>query len=778
MRGRVIVAVVLIMALTGAVFFLRFMPSRTGQQPQNTVAIATVQSAPVVTPLPSPVTSATATALAATSATAAATLVDTNLLTLMNGAIVRRWTVVPSAAGEALVLGNPYLVTASYAQPVVLLYQLPSAEQIDKFGAVVDSAASATVAIAAGNDPRSLSDVGTIRITPTSPPSEQTLNVTSITRYVRFMVTRPAGAQMVVERLAAYGTAGTPRAEPLAGNWLTSDSVDGLGGALFGSVKGSIPGRLPADAHGIARQTLVQGGALVAYYCDYASSLPLWRGTVANGIATGANGDRLQVAGDGELLVGKLDGVKTILMRSPATPPSCRDVSMGRGAAVLVLTRFGGRTLPEIDPAAFPGYLFHRILAPKLSPSSLRGVKFAMLDGECTATQDFSPQQQRLLLDWVAAGNKLVIRDADMCKSSDYSFLPYPLTTSATGALGAPGKVLTIADPSELGTGTQGSPHYLDTRAYLSAVQEIGDSDIMKTEDSHWCGHMMAVNAKGVYGWVHAYARYGQGLIIYNGFDHDDDMSRIPAALAISRFEYQLPVHTQLPCNARVASKLVLYPGFSRRLPAGVPQVVRAPLTMVYSGGTAANVVLHVGGDARYTATVEPANVNAPADKSIPLTASISLPKGWSGLHAFTVYADGGEGARAQSTIMIDGSVPLAQAFARQRRVRVYGIHFDVDSAAIRPESEATIAQIAQVLRANPTWRLRVEGYTDGDGGAAYNQRLSERRAQSVVSDLARRYRVERSRLVPAGYGLTHPVASNDTEGGKALNRRVELVRI
>jgi outer membrane protein OmpA-like peptidoglycan-associated protein len=114
----------------------------------------------------------------------------------------------------------------------------------------------------------------------------------------------------------------------------------------------------------------------------------------------------------------------------------------------------------------------------------------------------------------------------------------------------------------------------------------------------------------------------------------------------------------------------------------------------------------------------------------------------------------------------------------QQRRVRVYGIHFDVDSAHIQPQSEATIAQIAQVLRANPRWRLRVEGYTDSDGGAAYNQGLSDRRAHAVVNDLVSRYGIARARLTAAGYGLTHPVASNDTEAGKALNRRVELVRL
>ncbi|MGB8150025.1 MAG: OmpA family protein, partial [Candidatus Cybelea sp.] len=69
-------------------------------------------------------------------------------------------------------------------------------------------------------------------------------------------------------------------------------------------------------------------------------------------------------------------------------------------------------------------------------------------------------------------------------------------------------------------------------------------------------------------------------------------------------------------------------------------------------------------------------------------------------------------------------------------------------------------------------------GHTDSDGGAAYNLALSQRRAQAVVDDLTKRYGIARSRMIAKGYGLTKPIASNATDGGKALNRRVELVRL
>jgi OmpA-OmpF porin, OOP family len=101
-----------------------------------------------------------------------------------------------------------------------------------------------------------------------------------------------------------------------------------------------------------------------------------------------------------------------------------------------------------------------------------------------------------------------------------------------------------------------------------------------------------------------------------------------------------------------------------------------------------------------------------------------------------------------------------------------------VASDRIQPQSETTIREIANVLRLHHPWRMRVEGYTDSDGGAAYNIGLSDRRASAVVKDLVTHYGIARGRLRAAGFGPTRPVASNTTDAGKALNRRVELVRL
>ena len=102
-------------------------------------------------------------------------------------------------------------------------------------------------------------------------------------------------------------------------------------------------------------------------------------------------------------------------------------------------------------------------------------------------------------------------------------------------------------------------------------------------------------------------------------------------------------------------------------------------------------------------------------------------------------------------------------------------ITFDVDSAVVHPEYVDEIAFIARSLRDNPSSTVQVIGHTDNTGSTAHNQTLSERRATSVVAILTGNG-VEAWRVRAAGLGYSHPIASNDTPGGRAQNRRVEIV--
>ena len=102
------------------------------------------------------------------------------------------------------------------------------------------------------------------------------------------------------------------------------------------------------------------------------------------------------------------------------------------------------------------------------------------------------------------------------------------------------------------------------------------------------------------------------------------------------------------------------------------------------------------------------------------------------------------------------------------------GITFPVDRFDIQPQFQSTLNQVAQTLASYDQTNIDVMGHTDSTGSDAYNQALSERRAQAV-SDYLSTHRVARARMGIRGYGESQPIASNDTEEGKAQNRRVEI---
>ncbi|MEO8194773.1 MAG: OmpA family protein [Gemmatimonadales bacterium] len=104
-------------------------------------------------------------------------------------------------------------------------------------------------------------------------------------------------------------------------------------------------------------------------------------------------------------------------------------------------------------------------------------------------------------------------------------------------------------------------------------------------------------------------------------------------------------------------------------------------------------------------------------------------------------------------------------------------INFDFDKADIKPESQPIIGQIVKLLKNNPSLYLAVEGHTDDAGRPAYNRRLSNDRAKSVVAALTAQG-IEAGRVAAFGYGPDRPIADNGTDEGRARNRRVELVKV
>jgi OmpA-OmpF porin, OOP family len=128
-----------------------------------------------------------------------------------------------------------------------------------------------------------------------------------------------------------------------------------------------------------------------------------------------------------------------------------------------------------------------------------------------------------------------------------------------------------------------------------------------------------------------------------------------------------------------------------------------------------------------------------------------------------------------QSLGFLDASA-MKQAIDTDGRVALY-INFDVDKASLRADAQPVVAEIQKLLDADPALKLSIEGHTDNTGTAAHNQELSTARARSVLGALVG-LGVDPERLKSKGFGQDAPLADNTSEGGRAKNRRVELVKL
>lgn len=132
-------------------------------------------------------------------------------------------------------------------------------------------------------------------------------------------------------------------------------------------------------------------------------------------------------------------------------------------------------------------------------------------------------------------------------------------------------------------------------------------------------------------------------------------------------------------------------------------------------------------------------------------------------------------GALQQNMVTVNAS-DMSKAIATTGRVALYGILFDTAKADIKPESKPALDEIAKLLKAEATLKLRVVGHTDNQGSLDSNIALSKRRAEAVNAALTSQYGIPAARLSAFGVADLAPVASNGDEGGRAKNRRVELV--
>jgi outer membrane protein OmpA-like peptidoglycan-associated protein len=113
----------------------------------------------------------------------------------------------------------------------------------------------------------------------------------------------------------------------------------------------------------------------------------------------------------------------------------------------------------------------------------------------------------------------------------------------------------------------------------------------------------------------------------------------------------------------------------------------------------------------------------------------------------------------------------------RTGHVSIYGIYFDTGKSEVKPESEGAITEIAKLLKNSTNLKIYIVGHTDNVGSFDSNMKLSKDRAEAVVKVLTGKHGIAASRIKSYGVSSLAPVASNDTEEGKAKNRRVDLVK-
>ncbi len=131
------------------------------------------------------------------------------------------------------------------------------------------------------------------------------------------------------------------------------------------------------------------------------------------------------------------------------------------------------------------------------------------------------------------------------------------------------------------------------------------------------------------------------------------------------------------------------------------------------------------------------------------------------------------------AAVVLEEDKPTLRDFELVKKgmtITLRGVYFDFNKATIKPESHPALADAAKILTDNPSISVEIQGHTDAIGSDEYNQKLSERRAQAVVAYLVQNLGIDVSRLTARGYGESKPIASNDTDEGRALNRRVEFV--
>jgi len=150
----------------------------------------------------------------------------------------------------------------------------------------------------------------------------------------------------------------------------------------------------------------------------------------------------------------------------------------------------------------------------------------------------------------------------------------------------------------------------------------------------------------------------------------------------------------------------------------------------------------------------------------------VHIMAGGNGMYSVSVV----EKEAMEQDVTADAS-SMASSIKETGKVALYGIYFDTGKSVLKPESSSALQEIAKLLSSDQSLKLYVVGHTDNTGAFDANIKLSMDRAAAVVNALVTQHSVAAARLKAFGDGPTAPVATNENEEGRALNRRVELVK-
>lgn len=144
----------------------------------------------------------------------------------------------------------------------------------------------------------------------------------------------------------------------------------------------------------------------------------------------------------------------------------------------------------------------------------------------------------------------------------------------------------------------------------------------------------------------------------------------------------------------------------------------------------------------------------------------------------FELYRGASSSAYVSNIKITTASPDIRNKLMTEGKLVSYGIYFDVNKDVVKPESYRTLKELATILNEVPDVKVKIVGHTDNDGADAANLDLSKRRAASVKAELIKSFGVNGDRLITDGAGETMPIAPNDTPANKALNRRVEFIKL